>query len=201
MFPTKENSNTEHPTDQVIKASRSQKKVVKEEITTDEDVSMEDEVEPEHEPEPEPEPAVKPKTRKKREKKVVPVGRNGIKKKRTLKSRMVTDEKGYMGMVMVFEKCAQSKVAETSVFVVTEDFSEYESVDEEEPEEPKPRRKQKAAAKGNDSPTEASETKAKPKPLQKTESRKPKPPAVKRTNSTKSGPSRNGSLMSFFEKK
>jgi len=45
------------------------------------------------------EPAeVKPKKpRKKVEKKVVPVGRNGLKKKRIVKSRMSLDGKGYMG--------------------------------------------------------------------------------------------------------
>ena len=45
------------------------------------------------------EPAqVKPKKpRKKVEKKVVPVGRNGLKKKRVVKSRMSLDTKGYMG--------------------------------------------------------------------------------------------------------
>ena len=45
------------------------------------------------------EPAeVKPKrSRKKVEKKVVPVGRNGLKKKRVVKSKMSTDAKGYMG--------------------------------------------------------------------------------------------------------
>lgn len=45
------------------------------------------------------EPAeVKPKRqRKKKENKVVPVGRNGLKKKRVVKSKMPTDAKGYMG--------------------------------------------------------------------------------------------------------
>ena len=45
------------------------------------------------------EPAeVKPKKpRKKVEKKIVPVGRNGLKKKQVMKSRMSLDAKGYMG--------------------------------------------------------------------------------------------------------
>ena len=43
--------------------------------------------------------APKPKPKKRREKKVIPVGRNGLKKKRVVKSRMTTDAKGYMGMV------------------------------------------------------------------------------------------------------
>jgi len=56
-------------------------------------------------------PAPKVKPRKRKEKKVVPVGRNGLKKKRILKSRSMTDAKGYWA---------------------TEDYSSYESVDEEE---------------------------------------------------------------------
>jgi DNA polymerase delta subunit 3 len=44
--------------------------------------------------------APKPKPKKRREKKVIPVGRNGLKKKRVVKSRMTTDAKGYMGMVI-----------------------------------------------------------------------------------------------------
>jgi len=63
------------------------------------DVEMEDrEQDPEPEPEPEPARARAPtrKTRRK-PKKEVPVGRNGLKKKRVVKSRMTTDEKGYFG--------------------------------------------------------------------------------------------------------
>ena len=60
------------------------------------DVEMEDrEAEPEPEPEPKPKPARKPQQRK--PKKVVPVGRNGLKKRRLVKSRMTTDDKGYFG--------------------------------------------------------------------------------------------------------
>ena len=44
---------------------------------------------------------VKPKrSRKKTEKKVVPVGRNGLKKKRVVKSKMSLDAKGYMGVFL-----------------------------------------------------------------------------------------------------
>ena len=55
------------------------------------DVEMED-----REPEPEPTRAPTRKTRRK-PKKEVPVGRNGLKKRRVVKSRMTTDEKGYFG--------------------------------------------------------------------------------------------------------
>jgi hypothetical protein len=40
-------------------------------------------------------PPEKPK-RKRKAKKVIPVGKNGLKKKRVVKSRMTTDTKGYM---------------------------------------------------------------------------------------------------------
>jgi DNA polymerase delta subunit 3 len=42
-------------------------------------------------------PEVKPKKSQKKVKNVVPVGRNGLKKKRVVKSKMSLDAKGYMG--------------------------------------------------------------------------------------------------------
>lgn len=61
------------------------------------DVEMENR-DPEPEPEPEPEPARAPKRKTQRKpKKELPVGRNGLKKRRVVKSRMTTDEKGYFG--------------------------------------------------------------------------------------------------------
>jgi DNA polymerase delta subunit 3 len=53
--------------------------------------------EPEPEPEPEPPRAPARKKVQRKPKKEVPVGRNGLKKRRTVKSRMTTDEKGYFG--------------------------------------------------------------------------------------------------------
>ncbi|KAJ7132380.1 DNA polymerase subunit Cdc27 [Mycena epipterygia] len=67
----------------------------------------------------------KPAPVKRKPKKVVPVGKNGLKKKRIVKSKMRIDDKGYM---------------------VTDDYSEYESVEEEEPPPP-PKGKAKAKAK------------------------------------------------------
>ncbi|KAK0489024.1 DNA polymerase subunit Cdc27-domain-containing protein [Armillaria novae-zelandiae] len=91
--------------DQVTHASRDVQAVKKEEEEEeepskqcDDDVDMADETVP------------APK-RKRKEKKVIPVGRNGLKKKRVVKSRESIDAKDYM---------------------VTEDYSSYESVDEEE---------------------------------------------------------------------
>ncbi|KAG1718401.1 DNA polymerase subunit Cdc27-domain-containing protein [Suillus lakei] len=54
---------------------------------------------------------LKPQVKKRKTKKVAPIGRNGFKKRRVLKSRTTTDAKGYMQ---------------------TEDYSSYESVSEEE---------------------------------------------------------------------
>ncbi|TFK39870.1 DNA polymerase subunit Cdc27 [Crucibulum laeve] len=62
-------------------------------------------------------PKAKSKPKKKKEKKVIPLGRNGLKKKRIVKSRSRLDAKGY---------------------TITEDYSSYESVGEEEEPEAKP---------------------------------------------------------------
>ncbi len=78
--------------DQVIHASRDVQAVKKEEEEEeeepskqcDDDVDMADETAP------------APK-KKRKEKKVIPVGRNGLKKKRVVKSRESIDAKGYMG--------------------------------------------------------------------------------------------------------
>ncbi|KAJ7249535.1 DNA polymerase subunit Cdc27 [Mycena haematopus] len=90
----------------------------------------------------------KPAPVKRKPKKVFPVGKNGLKKKRIVKSRSRIDEKGYM---------------------VMEDFSEYESVDEEEPPPPPKVKKTKSAdaapAKAKPAPKPArAPAKAKPKP-------------------------------------
>ncbi|KXN92412.1 hypothetical protein AN958_07030 [Leucoagaricus sp. SymC.cos] len=95
----------------------------------------------------------KPKPRRKKEKKVVPVGRNGLKKRRVMKSRMRVDEKGYM---------------------VTEDYSSYESVGEEEEEEEEPK-KAVSAKKGNGRKRAAG---SKQEKEDDTESAAPEDPAV-----------------------
>ncbi|KAG6812774.1 hypothetical protein H0H92_000544 [Tricholoma furcatifolium] len=106
-------------------------------VGDDEDIEMEDAV-----------PKAKPK--KRAPKKVVPVGRNGLKKKRVVKSRTKIDDKGYM---------------------VTEDYSEYESVDEEPQAEPargkgkaKTKEKEQEQESDDDSSTAAA---AKAKPIAK----------------------------------
>ncbi|KAH7884245.1 DNA polymerase subunit Cdc27 [Phlebopus sp. FC_14] len=68
-------------------------------------------------------PVKQPKKRKPR--KVVPVGRNGLKKKRVVKSKMTTDAKGY---------------------IQTVDYSSYESVEEEHVDVDPPKRTRKKNA-------------------------------------------------------
>jgi DNA polymerase delta subunit 3 len=46
------------------------------------------------------EPIPKPQ-RKKKVKKVIPVGKNGLKKRRVVKSRMMIDDKGYTGWFLI----------------------------------------------------------------------------------------------------
>lgn len=85
----------------VEKASASRPAPVKPEPADDEDEDVEMAPEPAAETQQASEDedvAPKPKPRKKTQKKVVPVGRNGLKKKRTMKSRMTVDAKGYMGV-------------------------------------------------------------------------------------------------------
>ncbi|KAG6832262.1 hypothetical protein H0H87_002158 [Tephrocybe sp. NHM501043] len=113
-------------------------------------------------------PKAKPK--KRAPKKVVPVGSNGLKKRRVVKSRSKVDEKGYM---------------------VFEDYSEYESVDEDEAaaeaekEKGKARGKSKAKAEpkekgeqenGDESPAPTTQPKPAAKPKEKA-SAKAKPAA------------------------
>jgi hypothetical protein len=66
---------------------------VKQEEEEEEDVKM---AEPNEEVESEAEQAPKPKPKRK-PKKVVPVGKNGLKKKRIIKSRTTMDSKGFVG--------------------------------------------------------------------------------------------------------
>ncbi|KAI0796612.1 DNA polymerase subunit Cdc27-domain-containing protein [Abortiporus biennis] len=140
-----------------------------EESVPDEDVTMEDSDEPE---------IIKPPTRKRKEKKVIPVGKNGLKKKRIVKSRMKTDDKGYM---------------------VTEDYSSYESVSEEEAEEVKPKKKTAAAKGKKSSNSESPIEKSSSKPSAKTGGKTKAAPSLKRSTSSKTA--KSGSLMNFFEKK
>ncbi|KAL0953777.1 hypothetical protein HGRIS_004961 [Hohenbuehelia grisea] len=94
----------------------------------DEDVNMDEENSDVEE-----KPIVKPKAKRKA-KKVIPVGSNGLKKRRITKSRSTVDDKGYM---------------------ITEDYSSYESVgeDEEQPESKPSKAKAKPKTSKPDEPT------------------------------------------------
>jgi DNA polymerase delta subunit 3 len=94
----------------------------------------------------------KPK-RRKREKKVVPVGRNGLAKRRVIKTRKKLDSQGYKGDLC----CTAFSNRKFMVFSVTEDYSSYESVDEEtvvEKEVPK-KTKKKSSAENDGEPSTA----------------------------------------------
>ncbi|KAF8271151.1 DNA polymerase subunit Cdc27 [Lactarius quietus] len=145
------------------------------------DVDMEDHESapaPEPEPEPEPEPAPAPTRKAQRKpKKQVPVGSNGLKKRRVVKSRMKTDDKGY---------------------VVTEDYSSYESVDEEAPPPEKP-------AKGKGKGKKAMAPAASKSDGEVAEEKPVKAPPAKRAPALERKPSKpnaqKGGIASYFTKK
>ncbi|KAG1852744.1 DNA polymerase subunit Cdc27 [Suillus subluteus] len=117
---------------------------------------------------------IKPQTKKRKSKKVVPVGRNGLKKRRVLKSRTTTDAKGYMH---------------------TEEYSSYESVSEDEAMEVVPEDAKKSKGKKKTEPKLKAE--AGDKPVQANSK-------IKETNSlrgtkTKAGRApKRGGLLNFF---
>lgn len=80
------------------------------------------------------EEVVKPKHRRKAsKKKPIPIGKNGLKKKKVLKSRKKMDDKGYMsGSLFDAGGTFILILSHQLLFPVTEDYSSYESVDEEE---------------------------------------------------------------------
>lgn len=108
---------------------------------------------------------LKPK-RKRKAKKIVPVGRNGLKKRRVEKTRTGFDEKGYMGMFFFISSHPSSVIFSVACDVliqlllsllkktVTEDYSSYESVSDEDAEgtktSAKPKGKGKSTSKDKD---------------------------------------------------
>ncbi|VDB85733.1 unnamed protein product [Peniophora sp. CBMAI 1063] len=121
---------------------------------------------PEAEETSEDEPVVTKKPARK-PRKVVPVGKNGLKKRRIIKSRTAMDDKG---------------------FVVTEDYSEYESVDEEEPAPPPAEKKGLKPSTGKKAEKAASIKEDKPAPKKKASA-----PAPKRVGQS--------NIQNFFGKK
>jgi len=71
------------------------------------------------------------KKRKPKPKKVIPVGSNGLKKRRVMKIRATTDAKGYIRMFIIIS--INNQCTKKASFPETEDYSSYESVSEEEP--------------------------------------------------------------------
>ena len=142
----------------------------------------------------EPAEVKKRKPRKKVEKKVVPVGRNGLKKKRIMKSRMSIDAKGYMGRGFLIVDLRQRTEGSTPV---TEDYSSYESVDEEEeseePEKPKKKLTSKPSEPKLKRNASSKDTKAPSKEIKKRAS-------MGGASSSKSVAGK-GNLMSYFGKK
>ncbi|KAG7094068.1 hypothetical protein E1B28_007688 [Marasmius oreades] len=136
--------------EQVIRASRpTASKAGQNEKEESPDLRLEGEINMEDDVAPIPKKPRKPK-------KVIPVGRNGLKKKRVMKSRTTTDAKGYM---------------------VTEDYSSYESVDGEEaqtlslpPKGKKSGKTKKEADKDDVAGASAAASKPPPKPLTKSSS-------------------------------
>lgn len=138
-------------------------------------------------------PALPKKQRK--PKKQIPIGRNGIKKKRVIKSKTSVDAKGFMGTSFLQYL---TRLTEHS-YPVTEDYSSYESVDEEEPEaaptKGKSRAKATAERKDNDSDT------GPPAPAKSKPSLKPST-SLKSKPSVGAGSSKGGqkNIAAFFGK-
>ncbi|OCH86133.1 hypothetical protein OBBRIDRAFT_259489 [Obba rivulosa] len=151
--------------DEVIKASRPESRVQEDEDAQTEDAEVVQDSEPER---------AKLNPKKRKEKKVVPVGRNGLKKKRVMKTRTKIDEKGYM---------------------VTEDYSSYESVDDDEPEAAveAPVKKGRAAKPKQ----KATESKLKPKESREEARSTKSSEPVKRATGKGSG---QGNITNFFGK-
>lgn len=136
---------------------------------------------------------VKPKKpRKKVEKKPVPMGKNGLKKKRIVKSRMSTDAKGYMGKASSKDGSGPGL---NLLFPVTEDYSSYESVDEEEPEEPE-KPKKKLSSKASESKLKRNTSSKDTKVPSKETKKRASTGGVSSSKST----TKQGSLMTFFKK-
>ncbi|KAJ3989323.1 DNA polymerase subunit Cdc27 [Lentinula detonsa] len=165
--------------DQVIRASRSRRaspepsEAVKSEPK---DVDMQDDTEDK--------PAIKAKQRKTKAKKVVPIGKNGLKKKRVMRSKVTTDAKGYM---------------------VTEDYSSYESVGEEETEpEPAKGTSRQSKVSGSKAKKEEEEERQEDNEATSTNIKPPPKPKQKAMNPSNRGPgggtSGQKNIASFFGK-
>ncbi|KAI6039732.1 DNA polymerase subunit Cdc27 [Pisolithus marmoratus] len=160
--------------DQVVRVCRTSKVPPKPDVEEDTDVEIEEAREPTVPPvssdaddmDTDDEPIVKPK--KRAPKKVVPVGRNGLKKKRVIKTRTTTDAKGYMQ---------------------TEDYSSYESVEEEDAPVEQATKSKSKSKKGNNEQPKTQEPPAEKQSVKNTPKVAPK---------RKGGAAKRGSLLNFF---
>ena len=189
--------------DQVTRVSRTATAAASEPATTPpvSDVDMEDR-ESVAAPESEPAPAPTRKPQRK-PKKQVPVGSNGLKKRRVVKSRMKTDDKGYFGARRFPYSGSELSVfiIHTRLvlyFIVTEDYSSYESVDEEAPPLEKP-------AKGKGKGKKAIVPAASKSDAEVAEEKMAKAPPAKRAPALERKPSKpsaqKGGIASYFTKK
>ena len=117
--------------------------------------------------------------------KVVPVGKNGLKKRRIINSRTSVDDKGFVGMPSFL--FLLPSLYSFVTFLVTEDYSEYESVDEEEPA---PASAEKKGLKPSTSKPGKSASVKEDKPAPKKKASAPAPKRVGQSN-----------IQNFFGKK
>lgn len=130
-------------------------------------------------------------------KKAWPVGANGLRKKRVVKSREYTDSKGFMGELVI--QAYTVHFTSSPIYVAIEDYSEYESVNSESEQPPEPSSKPKKSAKNTDSQATskgAAENKPAASTLKKSSSSKPK-----QEGSTTTARGKKKTLDSFFQKK
>lgn len=141
------------------------------------------------------EPVPVQKAKKRRPKKVVPLGSNGLKKKRVMKSRQTTDAKGYMSRLFLPCPLGYS----LTFFLVFEDYSSYESVGDGEEPEPVAPSKGKAKAKPSKNTEEDSSTAPPPKlKLNATSSTASKPIKPAKSGAQKGGQPKQKKLANFF---
>lgn len=165
-----------------------QENIVKQET----DIEMDDDTAP-----------AKPKPKKRKAKDAIPVGRNGLKKRKITKSRKIEDEKGYMGKWCWIYITPDLKYISLAL-AVTQDYTDWESVDEEaEPEKkapPKPKAKAKpkaAEVKKEEDRDELPPAPAKEKAKELTK-KTPAPPKTKPAAKSAGGPKAQKGLMNFF---
>lgn len=139
----------------------------------------------------------KPKPKKRREKKVVPVGRNGLKKKRVMKSRMTVDAKGYMGLFYLIRNFCRR--IERFTCSVTEDYSSYESADESEAPEPAAPIKEKVKSRSQAKAGEAESSGGTPPAAKSKPSRRPQATKAGKSNlGPKNVQPKQKNLKTFF---